>query len=192
MRARFRVCALALLIVTLVSAAGCSDESGSPAAPLPVAGAGASVTAEPLSIRPEVLSQFPCPGQPAFGLGVTIVVTSHDRNVVLQSLRFALTDPSGAVEVPDVFPALLPVSSPSARTFPIPGEALLPGSPPVGVPGSSPVRNVTIASGSPRSLPFFLRFACGIVPGGTLLVTAETTDARGAIRTSDVRIAVTP
>ena len=188
MRARFLDCTKALLILAIAGAAGCSDDAGNPVAPPPVVGLGPSITAEPQSPRPEFLPQFPCPAQPVFGLGLTIVVNSHDREVALQALRFTLIGLSGARALPDVFAASLPLS----RPIPIPSPATLPGSPPVGVPGSTPIRNVAIGSGSARSLPFFLRFACGTVPEGTLVVTAETTDAMGAIRTSELRVAVNP
>ena len=72
--------------------------------------------------------------------------------------------------------------------MPRPGATSLPTSP-IPIPGTSPLTGVAVAAGASRSLPFFLRFGCGVVPEGTLFVATDIADD-GARSTTQLRVRV--
>ena len=192
MRVRVPVYTPAFLILGLAGVTACGD-SPAPTSPSAAAGLGASLTAEPLSARPEFLPGFSCPGRPAFGVGLTVIVAARNYDVILQRLRFTFSDPRGGRALPEVFPTSMPTPSssiPSTSPIPMPGAIGLPTTPPVGVPGSPPIQDLPILRGASRSLPFFLRFGCDVVPEGTLVVTADTRDSSHTLRTAEIRVPV--
>jgi hypothetical protein len=191
MPVRFPAYVPVLLIVGFGATIGCGDGSIAVTTPGSIAGVTAAMTAEPAAARPQFLQTSTCPGRPAFGLGLTITIVA-DGDVILQRLRFAFTDRFGTRSLPDVFSSAIPAPSaaiPVSGPIPIPPAATLPGSPPVGVPGAAQIENLNIGRGASRSLPFFLRFGCGVVPDGVLIVSGDT---NGANSPRELRVVVEP
>lgn len=85
-------------------------------------------------------------------------------------------------------PAALVQALPSPQTMPRPGATSLPTSP-IPIPGTSRLTGVAVAAGTSHSLPFFLRFGCGVVSEGTLLVATDIADG-DAHSTSQLRVRV--
>jgi hypothetical protein len=188
---------LLLLFLPLVAAAACDRTEltltgPAPSALLPLQ---SSFSAEPRSILPEFLPTGSCVTRPAFGLRLSVIIGGGEV-VILRGLRFGFNDRFGASAFPDVFPiaslSAPPVQSPGIPTsspISLPGIAALPASP-IPIPGSSPIDGILIAAGTSRTLPFFLRFGCGLVPDGTLVITADAADANGRFETPQMRVRV--
>lgn len=188
MDVRFPRYAPVILLVT--SLAACSSNSTTPTAPAALV-AQSAITAEPLTVQPEFLDGSQCPARPPFGVRFTVVVNGG-QDVILRAMQFRLVDPSGG----SVFPQVIPMPSisaspsiPSSAPIPFPGAATLPASP-IPIPGSSPVTGLFVSAGTSRRLPFFLRFECGVVPGGTLFITVDATDRLGRSQPSQLRLRV--
>ena len=155
-------------ILIVLASAGGERNSDTPTAPSTPAFQ-ASITAEPLSVRPEFLPSHDCTGRPPFGVRVVIIMRGPD--IVLRGLSFQFIDLVGTRTAPVVIPLPTPstaVSSlPSASPVPVPGIAALPP-----MPSSAP-------------MPFLAQFGCGVIPDGILIITARSD--RG---TSEMRVVV--
>ena len=172
------------VILLVASVAACSGNPSTPTAPAALV-AQSAITAEPLTVQPEFLHGSQCPVRPPFGLRLSIVVNGGD--VILRGMQFRLIDLSGGSVFPDVIPMPSISASPSIPTSaPIP----LPEASPIPIPGSSPTSGVFVSVGTSRRLPFFLRFGCGVVPGGTLFITVDATDGAGRSQPSQLRLRV--
>jgi hypothetical protein len=155
-----------LLSLAIMTLAGCGD-SDAPTAPNS-RGLQASITAEPLSARPEFLPLF-CEGLPAFG--VRVVINLRGPDVVLSGLRFQFIDLVGTRTLPEVI--RLPTPSSSVSSIPTTTPVTLPG-----IAALPPLPTST-------TIPFFARFGCGIRPEGTLIING---DLNGKVE--EVRIGV--
>jgi hypothetical protein len=143
---------LSLAVLTLV---GCESGGDTPTAPAS-RGLQASITAEPLSARPEFLPVV-CQGLPAFG--VRVIINLRGPDVVLSGLRFQFIDLVGTRTLPEVI--RLPTPSSSVSSIPTTTPVTLPG-----IAALPPLPTST-------TIPFFARFGCGIRPEGTLIVTGD-------------------
>jgi len=178
-----------LYVVTL--AAGCGRTNGSPTSPTPSVQPTASMTAEPVAVRPDFLPTPVCLTRPAFGIRLSIRI-SGGEGLILRGLQLAFTDRFGGRALPEGFPipTATAASFPPASPIPIPGAAALPGTSPIPIPNGPPVHGVFVPPGSSRTLPFFVRFDCGVIPDGTLLVTADAGDSNGQFQLSQMKIRV--
>lgn len=185
---------LLLLFPGLVIAAACDRAEVSATAPSPTSAVfqlQSSFIVEPATVRPELLHTASCVARPAFGARISIIVRgAHD--VIVRGVRFRFTDRFGATAQPEVIPipslssSILPAPTiPTSSPIPIPGIAPLPGTSPIPIPGASPVDGLFIPAGTPRRLPFFLRFGCSIVADGILRISIEAGDASGRFETSE-------
>jgi hypothetical protein len=156
-----------LLSLALVTVAGCERNSDTPTAPA-TRGLQASITAEPQSARPEFLPSV-CDGRFAFGVRVFISLRGPD--VVLSGLRFQFIDLVGTRTLPEVIRLPSPSSAASS----------LPSASPVTVPGIAALPPLS----GPSTIPFFVRFGCGVVPDGTLVITG---DLNGRVEETKIRI----
>ena len=187
-----------LLFVALAITAGCDRVAVSVTAPGGDAGGGSmqsSFAAEPATVSPEFVNTPGCTGHPAFIAQLSLVVGGpHD--VIVRGLRFGFTDRFGAGSLPEIIPipsrASLPPapSLPGGSPIPIPGSAALPGASPIPIPGAPPIDGLFVPNGTYRSLPFRLRFGCGVLGDGTLVITADTADRNGRFSTSNVRVRI--
>jgi len=185
---------LPALILTLATSAACDGSNSSVTAP--AAGGpdlNAFLAAEPETLRPE-----PLPGRcstiPGFSTRVGVIVRGR-HDVILRHLRFRFIERTGATVFPEVFAtnvsAPLPESSiPTSSPIPFPTPTTLPGSSPIPIPGSLPIQGILVGSGSSRTFPFFLRFGCGVLDDGTLVIVADATDANGRSTPSELRVRV--
>jgi hypothetical protein len=192
MYARFPTYGLVLLFLVFTATAAC-DRLDTPASPAPKASAEASLTAEPAAPRPELLHSFACPTRPGFGIRL-IVIASGEQDLILRGIRFAFMDRFGDRAFPQVIPtptlSSASTSLPSSSPIPIPGAAPLPGSSLIPVPGALPIEGLLISGGGSRSLPFFLTFGCGLVPEGTITISADTATRSGSSGTSQLLVPV--
>lgn len=120
-------------------------------------------TVEPSVIAPEFLTGSSCRSLRPFHLRFNFFVHSN-RQLFLRGLRFQLIDRSGG------------------RALPVP----IPTSPAVAIPGELQFHGVQ--TGNPLGLT--LKFDCGVLPVGTLLIDADTADSDGIIATSRMSVAV--
>lgn len=194
-----------LLFVALSAVAGCDRAAVSVTAPAGDAGGGSmqsSFAAEPAAVRPEFVATAGCTGHPAFIARVSVVVGGGPHDVIVRGLRFGFTDRFGAGSLPTIIPipsisspaptSSLPSASPipSTSPIPIPGIAALPGASPIPIRGASPINGLLVPNGTYRSLPFLLRFGCGVLGDGTLVITADAADRNGLFGTSNVRVRI--
>ena len=155
----------------------------------------ASFAAEPQALRPEFLPTSSCVTGLRFGTRISIII-GGSGDVILRGLRFAFNDQSGRRALPDVFPIpslSSPVSStgiPASSPIPLPESAALPGASPIPIPGSSPITGLFASAGTSRTLPFYLRFGCGVVAQGILVITGDAGDMNGNFRSSELRVRV--
>jgi len=188
-----------LLFLALLVLAACDGAPVTVTAPAGDSGGGSmqsAFAAEPATIRPEFFPTPGCPGRPAFFARVSVVIGGSDA-VILRGLRFGFTDRFGAVTLPEILlipsltsPAPEP-SPPGGSPIPLPGIAALPASPiPIPTPGASSINGLLVPNGIRRSLPFLLRFGCGVLGDGTLVITADAADRNGRFSTSDVRVRI--
>ena len=190
----FRKYVLVVLVSAFLGTAGCSDsEPAGATAPSPVAAA--TVTAEPMTIRPEFLPSSSCGNRPAFRGGLSIIVGATDE-LILRGLQFHFVDRFGGRTSPLVSPtsafAGVTTSIPTSGPVPIPspGFVSIPGSSPITIPGASPVHGVLLSANTFRTLPFAFEFGCGVHADGTLLINVETSDRKGRRGTSEVRVSI--
>jgi hypothetical protein len=188
MHTRFPAYAPVVLFLAIVTAA-CTRDAAMPTSPTPAVGLEASLAAEPSSPRPEFLHSFDCPTRPAFAVGLTIIISGRD-DLILRAVRFAFTDRFGVRTLPDAIPVPSSVSTslPVATPITMPAARPLPGSSPIPIPGSSPIQGLLVSAGASRSLPFFLRFGCGLIPDGTIVITADTADTNGRSGAAELKI----
>lgn len=179
-----------LLVLTLVATAACGGGSVNPSSPAPSAPAKSSITAEPLVARPEFLQNSSCSTRPPFGVRITVILGGVD-DLIVRGVGFAFTDRFGDRALPDVFPVPSgSTSMPSSSPIPFPGPTPIPGSSPIPIPGSSPINGVFVSAGASHSQTFFLRFGCGLIPEGMLVVSGDVADRTGRPSTVERRIPV--
>ena len=180
-----------VLPLALTVVAGCERTTSSPTAPGPSFGESASLTAEPLAVRPEFLPAPVCETRPAFGVRLSISIAGGS-GLMIRGFQFVFTDRFGARTFPEALPIpfATAASFPSSSPIPTPGGAALPGTSPVTIPGASPVQNLFVPPRASRVLAFFVRFACDVLPEGTLLVTADADTSGGNLRASEMRIRI--
>lgn len=187
-----------LLFVALSAAAGCDRAAVSVTAPAGDAGGGSmqsAFAADPAAVSPEFVTTAGCTDHPAFHARVSVVV-GGPQDVIVRALRFGFTDRFGAGTLPEIIPIPSPTSPhpapslPDASPIPIPGAAVLPGASPIPIPGAPPINGLFVPTGTRRSLPFLLRFGCGVLGDGTLVITADAADRNGRLSTSNVRVRI--
>ena len=90
--------------------------------------------------------------------------------------------------------AVAVAAAPAIAVFTLPSSSVpLSSSVPVPIPSSSPIPipgSMSLSAGVSRTLPFFLKFGCGVTPVGTLVVSIDTVDGRGSAGTSRVSVNV--
>ncbi len=185
---------LPALILTLVTTVACDGTNSSVTAP--AAGrpdVNAFLSAEPATLRPEALPGA-CPGVPGFGTRVGVIVRGT-QDLILRDLQFRFIDRTGARVVPDVFfssmSTALPESAiPTSSPIPFPTPTTLPGASPIPIPGSTPVQGILVTGGRPLRFPIFLRFGCGVIGDGTLVIAADATDTSGRSTPSELRVRI--
>ena len=189
MRRRLPSVGVLLPCLLLAATLGCDQTAmvSTPTGPSPLNAnvtVGASFGVEPSVLTPEVLPGGCSGGHTPFG--VRLVVTMRgDHDIYIRGMHFSYTDRFGA----RALPSLMPI--PSLST-PFPSGTMLPTSAPVEVPGfaSFPEAGVLAPGGSRHAFPYLMRFNCGVVPGGTIIVVIETSDRQGKAEKSELRVAV--
>ena len=181
-----------MLTLLLAAVTACNRTSASPTTPAAAEAAlKPSFTAEPLAVRPEFLPRGSCPGRSPFGVRITVVVVAGE-DFILRGLRFSFTDRFGGSSLPDVFPTPEGSFIPSASPLTVPGFAPLPTRGPIPIPGSPPIDDALLVDAqSLRELPFFLRFGCGLVPNGTIVIIVDFNDRRGRPDRAEMEVRVT-
>lgn len=186
-----------LLFVALIGASACNRMDVTVTAPAADAAGSplkSSFAAEPATVRPEFLHTTACPpAQRAFAARVSVLITGGD-DVFLRGLRFAFTDRTGAITLPEVIaiPTLstpVPMSLPASSPIPMPGIAALPGATTMPLSGSSTFYGLFIRAGTSRAIPFFLRFDCG-VPEGQLAISVDSGDGNGRFGMTQLKVQV--
>ena len=144
---------------------------------------GTSFGVEPSTLTPEFLPGR-CGGHSPFGLRLVVTVRG-DHDLFLRGMHFSYTDRFGA----RALPAIMPI--PSLST-PFPSGVTLPTSAPVQVPGfaSFPEAGASIPGGSHHRFPYLMRFDCGVVSDGTIIIVIDTSDRHGKAQTSELRVRV--
>lgn len=180
------------LISAFLITSACSDRNDtSPTAPSVMESFG--LTAEPLTIAPELLSAPFCGSWPPFRAPVTVIVRGR-RDLIVRRLGFDFTDRFGRRSVPATIRPLSGSSGataiPNSSPVPFPSPATLPSSSPIPIPGSSPFDGLRLSGAASHRLPFSLEFGCGVPAAGTLSVSIEATDERGASGTSQVNVRI--
>ena len=191
----FGLLVLSLLVFT-TTACNRLDVAFSATGPAPLT-ANVSLSAafdvEPSIVRPEILPGS-CGTHSPFGVRLGLAIRGSE-DFILRSVRFSFEDRFGARTLPDVMPipslssplpagAALPSSSPVS----VPGIAPLPAATSIPIPDGSPITGMLVPGGSPRSLHFFIRFGCGIVSRGTILIIIDAADRHGRFETSELRV----
>jgi hypothetical protein len=189
MHAGFSNCVQGFLVPAVVAAAACSgsDATESPTAPtLPDS---PRVTVEAAEVTRESVPFVGCPAGTPFGLRLVVVV-SAGQDVFIRGIGFDFLDRLGTTSTS----RLIPTSAAPFRGTSIPSSSVpLPSSVPVPIPSSSPLPipgSMSLSAGVSRTLPFFLKFGCGVPPVGTLVVSIDTVDGRGTVGTSRVSVNV--
>ena len=178
-----------MLALLLAAVTACNRSSASPTTP-----AAADIalkpafTAEPLTVRPEFLPRGSCTGRAPFGVRIVVDVRAGE-DFILRGLSFSFTDRFGVRSLPDVFST--PDSSiPTSGPIPFPGFAPLPTRGPIPIPGSPPIDGVLVGR-TVQEIPFFLRFGCGLVPDGTIVIVVDLNDRRGRPERAEMEVRVT-
>ena len=178
-----------MLALLLAAVTACNRTSASPTTPAAAdAALKPSFTAEPLKVRPEFLPRGSCTGRSPFGVRITVVVGAGE-DFILRGLSFSFTDRFGGRSLPDVFPTPDGSSIPTSAPIPFPGFAPLPTRGPIPIPGSPPIDGVLVGR-TVRELPFFLRFGCGLVPDGTIVIVIDLNDRRGRPDRAEMEVRV--
>ncbi len=196
MSKRFPVYGLPVLIVALSITAACNGTNSSLTAPAAAQSESKSLFAvEPATLRPEPVSGSSCSTVSAFGTRLGVVVRGTE-DLILRNFRFQLTDRLGVVAFPEVIPipsltAQLPARSiPTSSAIPFPGGFILPSTSAIPIPGSLPIEGTLVSRGASRTFPFFLRFGCGVLADGTLLIVVDAADGNGRFKQSELRVRV--
>jgi hypothetical protein len=189
MDVRFPRYAPALLFVVAASAA-CNSGTSAPTSPVVLASLQSAVSVEPRTVQPEFLHAGSCAARQPFGFRLRVIFDGRG-NRTLRRLRFHLSDPDGSTTLPEIIPipsgqeaALAPL-----QPVPTPGITSTPGTT-IPIPGSLPLTGIPVGSGASQTHPFFLKFPCGVIPAGTLMVIADVGDASGRVDTSQLRVPV--
>jgi hypothetical protein len=189
MHAGFSKCVQGFLVPAFVAAAACSggDAPESPTAPSKLDSP--RVTVEAAEVTRESVPFVGCPAGTPFGLRLVVVVTAGE-DVFIRGLGFDFLDRLGTTSTSRLIPtSAAPFGGTSLPSSPVP----LPSSVPVSIPSSFPIPipgSMPLSAGVSQTLPFFLRFGCGVPPVGTLVVSVDTVDGRGTVRTSRVSVNV--
>jgi hypothetical protein len=191
---------VAVLFVSLLVTTGCNSTQAEfsltgPAPLVATANIHSSFGVEPSSVQPEFFRSGSCVGQ-SFGARVGIRVHG-DRDVILRSLRFTHVDPRGMRSLPDVLsiptlstPVAFTGNMPNSSPVSVPGFAPLPSATVIPLPGSSSISGVVISAGSSRLFPFFVKFGCGVITDGVIVIVVDAGDRDGKFSTSELRVAV--
>ena len=180
-----------LFPVVLVAFSLACGGTASPTAP--ERSAPISISAGPITIDTGILTSSACPTRFGFGLNLTIIVRGGSGGR-LRVITFEFVDRFGRHARPDVIDTLpqpgASTSMPTASPIPFPTPASLPSTGPLPLPGSMPLQSLIVAGDAPRPLPFFLRFGCGVMSEGTLVIIVEGTDTTGAPFKSELQLQV--
>jgi len=175
-----------LSIPAVVLIAGCSERApASPTAPAVVESA--LITAEPMTAAPEFLPISVCRPEPSFGVRLIITI-GGGREFFVRRLRFSFRDRLGAVSVP--FATAIATSRFNSVPIPTSAPIPFPTSAPIPIAGALTIDHQRITAGTSRTQGVFLQFGCGVPPSGTLIISVDTTDARGDSATSLVHVRV--
>jgi hypothetical protein len=178
------------VLTAIASAIGCDGSTPSPTEPQALVAAESTVTVDPGFLKPEFLHADSCARRAPFGLRLRVNVSGR-RDFFIRSMRFRFDDPFETSAFPEVIPT--PSGSEAALaaplTAPFRGGASLPPSA-IPIPGAAPFTGRFVPHNTPQSLPFFLRFGCGVIPQGTLLVITDVAAGSGAPGTLQVRVPV--
>ena len=148
-----------LLFMAILMTTGCDRAADPPTTPAAVDAPRSALTAEPEAVKPEFVSSAGCITRPAFF--VRIWIRLHGTTgIFVHGLRFHFVDDFGTRVLPEVMPIPSPASTPSS----------IPTSSPVPVPGIAALPSPFPPAGS---VPFFVRFGCGVFPEGTLFINAD-------------------
>jgi hypothetical protein len=189
MHAGLSNCVQGFLIPAFVAAAACSgsDATESPTAPTLLDSP--RVMVEAAEVTRESVPFVGCPAGTPFGLRLVVVV-SAGQDVFIRGLGFEFLDRLGTTSTSRLIPeSAAPFGGTSLPSPSVP----LPSSLPVPIPSSFPVPipgSMSLSEGVSRTLPFFLKFGCGVPPAGTLVVSIDTVDGRGIVSTSRVNVNV--
>jgi len=185
----FSNCVQGFLIPAFVAAAACSGGDGTKSPTAPTLPDSPRVTVEAAEVTRDSVPFVGCPAGTPFGLRLVVVV-SAGRDVSIRGLGFDFLDRLGATSTS----RLIPTSAAPFRGTSIPSSSVpLSSSVPVPIPSSSPIPipgSMSLSAGVSRTLPFFLKFGCGVTPVGTLVVSIDTVDGRGSAGTSRVSVNV--
>ena len=162
-----------LLLLVITATGGCSRAGASPTSPSS-SSFQTSITAEPLSARPEFLPSGSCTGRPPFG--VRVFINLRGRDVVLRGLSFQFIDLVGHRTLPEV------IALPSPTT----AASSLPASSPVAIPGIAALPPLP----QPSTVPLFARFGCGVIPEGTLIITGDVRNHDGREERQEMKVRV--
>ena len=192
---------VAVLFLSLLVTTGCNNTEAEfsmtgPAPLVATANIHSSFGVEASTVQAESLHSGSCVGGYPFGARVGVRVHGND-DVILRGLRFKYVDPRGAPSYPTIIPiptlstpvemiGIMPTRSP----IPVPGFAPLPTSTLMPTPGSSPIEGVVITGGTPQSFPFFVRFGCGVITDGVIVIIVDAGDRHGRFSTSELKVAV--
>ena len=177
------------LLLVFLSASACNRTSVTLTGPDTTTNLKATLAAEPETVRPQFLTDL-CPAHPSFGARLTVIVGGED--LIVRGIRFGFFDRTGIRVVPDAFlTSLGSTSIPSTAAIPFAGTTL-PNASPIPIPGAPPVHGVRVQGGERLTLPFFLRFGCGVLPEGTIIVTVDTADTIGRPAVREVKVSVQP
>jgi hypothetical protein len=135
-------------------------------------------------IGPQFRPNSSCHGDQPFDANITINVRSQGE-VFVRSFGFEFVDPIGRHASPFILPGAV-IDPTSSVLPPIP----LPTSSPIPFPGQVTLSSVQVPPSAVRSFPFRLQFDCGVSAPGTLFVSVETTNARGAVDVARIRAQV--
>jgi hypothetical protein len=146
-----------------------------------------SVAAEPSQLKPEIFPN-PCPTHPSFGVRLTVIVGGDD--LIVRDVRFGFVDRRGARFTPDVFAATEGVASiPTSSPIPF-GSISIPNASPVPIPNAPPITGILLRDSRRLTLPFFLRFGCGVLSEGSVIVSVDTADTLGRSGVHEVGVPV--
>jgi hypothetical protein len=178
----------------MLAAAGCSDSD--PVIPTtPSALQPLSVTAEPLTVRPEFVSGAFCATHPPFR-GNLIVVVGGRQDVIIRGVHFRFHHRRGGHTFPVVTPTPTAsgtiVTTPTYGPVPTPGFATLPGASPIPIPGSPPIEGVLNHANTFRRLPFTFELGCGVPADGTMVIRVDTADRGGTFYAREAKVEVEP
>jgi hypothetical protein len=180
-----------LFLVSALAVTAChADTVTSPSDPAPVSQK-VAFTAEPDTIVPEFVPTRSCSRFSPFDARFVIVVRSHD-DVFLRGMRLRFLDrlgnqsfPQHVVPFPGTSSTLQfnagPITIPTSSAIPTPVNT-------IPIPGASGLDPLLVEQGFSRTLPFVLRFGCGIRADGTVFVDFDLSDRRGRSGRSEVRV----